>query len=214
MFLCQYCSREIPNKGGLAAHEPFCKSNPSRTQRQKSPNAHAKKGAVPWNKGLTASTDARIATVAEHLSNTMKGVHRNFSEDGLKRLSISTRSNMRKRYASGWEPTCGRCKKYSYSSPVAGDIKVDGTWELAVARHLDSIGVIWCRNKKRFPYTKPNGTPSTYQPDFYVETWDTFIEVKGYETELDKAKWAQFPLELQIWRKDAIYKIMDSWPSG
>lgn len=110
-------------------------------------------------------------------------------------------------YASGWEPTCGRCKKYDYVSPIAGVIKVDGTWELATAQYLDSLNVIWSRNKKRFDYIKPNGIPSTYQPDFYVEDWKCYIEVKGYERDLDKAKWSQFPDKLIIWKKDKIFEI-------
>ena len=89
----------------------------------------------------------------------------------------------KKLYASGWEPTCGRCKKYDYFSPIAGHIKLDGKWELATAKYLDSIGVNWIRNRKRFNYIKPDGKESTYQPDFYVTDWTTYIEVKGYETD-------------------------------
>ena len=44
-------------------------------------------------------------------------------------------------------------------------------------------------------------------PDFYVEDWDTYIEVKGYETALDRSKWSQFPHTLDIWRKDKIESI-------
>ena len=48
---CQYCDREINNKGGLVVHEKYCKENPGREQRKISPNAGAKKGSKPWNKG-------------------------------------------------------------------------------------------------------------------------------------------------------------------
>jgi hypothetical protein len=72
-----------------------------------------------------------------------------------KRLKIS--ENMRSRYAHGWQPTCGRCKKYKHFSKIAGNISVDGTWELRVAKYLDSIGVQWERNIKRFDYIRPDG---------------------------------------------------------
>ena len=114
---------------------------------------------------------------------------------------------MHERYAAGWEPVCGRCKKYDYISPAAGKIKVDGTWELKVAKYLDSIGVKWSRNCKRFPYIKPDQSGSTYQPDFFVEDWNSYLEVKGYETDLDRCKWSQFTEPLIVWRYEEIKKL-------
>lgn len=48
---CQYCHRELSNAGALSLHEKHCKDNPNRIQRTRSPNAGAKKGSTPWNKG-------------------------------------------------------------------------------------------------------------------------------------------------------------------
>lgn len=53
MIICEFCNREFSNAGGRGAHVPYCKVNPNRTQRPKSPNAHAKKGSTPWNRGKT-----------------------------------------------------------------------------------------------------------------------------------------------------------------
>lgn len=49
---CQYCNRIFSNAGGLGSHEPYCKSNPNRVQRKRSPKAGAKKGSIPWNKSI------------------------------------------------------------------------------------------------------------------------------------------------------------------
>ena len=52
-------------------------------------------------------------------------------------------SESRKRlYETGWESTCGRCKKIPYDSKKYGVIKVDGSWEFAVAIYLDSIAIL------------------------------------------------------------------------
>ena len=59
----------------------------------------------------------------------------------------------------------------------------------------------------RFNYIKPNGDKSTYCPDFFVHNWNSFIEVKGYETELDRCKWSQFNKNLLILRKNEIDEI-------
>ena len=52
MHMCKHCNKQFVNNGGLTTHEPYCKNNPDRIQRQKSPNAHRRKGSVAWNKGL------------------------------------------------------------------------------------------------------------------------------------------------------------------
>lgn len=52
MYSCQHCNKSYLNAGSLAGYEPYCKLNPNRTQRKKSPNAHAKIGTEPWNMGI------------------------------------------------------------------------------------------------------------------------------------------------------------------
>lgn len=48
---CQFCVKSMVNAGALSIHEKHCNNNPNRTQRYRSPNAGAKKGSTPWNKG-------------------------------------------------------------------------------------------------------------------------------------------------------------------
>lgn len=120
----------------------------------------------------------------------------------------SQRSRINSRYENGWLPKAGRCKKIKYTSAVAGEISVDGTWELAVAKYFDEQCLVWSRNTKRFPYTDMNGKLRHYTPDFWVENWNTYIEVKGYETELDRCKWASFPHKLQVWKRDRILSLL------
>lgn len=164
--------------------------------------------SVPWNKGKTKETDPTIFQATEKRKRSIEsGIYVPHRTPHSEETKLKMSDAKKRLYASGWEPICGRCKKYSYTSPIAGIIVVDGTWELLVARYLDFIGVEWGRNKKRFPYIKPNGKESTYQPDFYVASWDLFIEVKGYETSLDAAKWNQFPEKLTVWKREKIKEL-------
>ena len=39
-----------------------------------------------------------------------------------------------------------------------------------------------------------------YKPDFYLVDENLYIEVKGYETDLDHDKWSQFPHQLKVLR--------------
>lgn len=108
------------------------------------------------------------------------------------------------RYAEGWESRAGRCKKIKYNSPVAGEVSLDGSWELAVAQYLDTQHLTWKRNKTRFPYTHPKGYSATYCPDFYIEEWKSYLEIKGYETPLDRVKWSQFKCPLIVWKRQQL----------
>lgn len=154
------------------------------------------KGRPSWNSGKTKETDQRVKNQALSQKGKTSGFVKGSKHTEEWKLAQSERK--KKLYASGWEPTCGRCKKYDYASPSAGTVKLDGTWELKVAKFFDERGLVWKRNKKRFPYIKPDGKASTYQPDFFVEDWNCYVEVKGYETDLDRAKWSQFKENLKI----------------
>lgn len=66
-----------------------------------------------------------------------------------------------------------------YESQFAGQIKLDSKWELLVAKRLDELNVEWYRPRIRLPYLDSNGVEHGYFPDFYVKTFNCFIEVKS-----------------------------------
>ena len=61
MFKCQFCGKEVSNKGCLVIHEKSCKKNPNREKCQnRKGNRGNTKGYAAWNKGVTKETDERI----------------------------------------------------------------------------------------------------------------------------------------------------------
>ena len=46
-----------------------------------------------------------------------------------------------------------------------------------------------------------------YYPDFYIINLNLYVEIKGYKTERDIAKWLWFPHPLAVVEKDGIKKI-------
>ena len=100
----------------------------------------------------------------------------------------------------------GRCKKITYTSNTAGIVHLDGTWELEAAKYFDKMNFKWKRNTERFKYIFEN-TEHYYTPDFFIEDWNCYIEIKGYETDKDRCKWTQFPLNIKIWKHDKIKQI-------
>jgi hypothetical protein len=100
----------------------------------------------------------------------------------------------------------GRCRKLKYVSERFGEINIDGSWELAFCEWADKNSLDCRKNRKGFQYIKEDGSVSTYFPDF-EPIKNIFVEIKGYETELDKIKWSQFSGILIIVRKNDIKNL-------
>ena len=79
---------------------------------------------------------------------------------------------------------CGRSKKSYYKDEL-----MHSSWELLVAKWLDELGIKWTKKVDPFSYFW-NGSNRKFFPDFYLEELNLFIEVKGYETDRDTAKWS------------------------
>ena len=89
----------------------------------------------------------------------------------------------------------GSSKKYKhqwYTSPIAGLMFLDSSWEVKYAKFLDKENIEWKRNKEKFPYVFENKIRN-YIPDFYLIATNEYVEVKGYMTKKDEEKIRQFP---------------------
>ena len=82
---------------------------------------------------------------------------------------------------------CGRVKVEEYNGE-----KFHGKWEVEVAKWFDSNQIKWERKVPPVNYFW-NDSWHLYFPDFYLPEHDVYIEVKGYETERDLAKWSALP---------------------
>lgn len=205
-WICSKCGFEI--KSNREKHFKSCNGQGPRRSRPKIKGTDEYKRRV--SEGVKKAY--RETNLAEKISIGMQKAHREgkfiFTEEKKAQISESCRQAILKRYNEGWSPKAGRCKKIEYISPIAGKISVDGSWELRVAQYLDCINVVWFRNTKRFKYFNTlKNKESTYCPDFYIRDWNSYLEIKGYETELDKIKWNQFEHNLMIWKKEDLIRL-------
>ena len=79
----------------------------------------------------------------------------------------------------------GRCKWFEVSGQ-----KVQGTWERNVALKFNEMGIDWIKlktNNHTFDYTM-DGKTRCYTPDFYLPTFDVYLEIKGRWWGKDKEK--------------------------
>ena len=84
-------------------------------------------------------------------------------------------------------------------------IKLRGTWEVIFYNWAKNNNLNPQKCLKSFPYEWDK--PRQYFPDFYLPSLDVYVEVKGYETDRDIAKWKHFPEKLIILRKEEIEQI-------
>jgi len=220
-FLCEKCNKSFKTKGGFKIHKRFCKGIiinhicpkcnnyiPNSIEKHiKSCGNKVSTGRTKgWSKGLTKENSLELKKVSDTLKLRFSNPDNIYKHTEKTKKLLS--EILYKRYENGWEVRCGRCKKLDYHSDIAGDVKLDGGWELSVAKYLDSLNIKWTRNKRRFKYWNSiKNCESTYCPDFYVEDWNKYIEVKGYKTDLDEIKWKQFTEELEIWDKNKLKEL-------
>jgi len=110
------------------------------------------------------------------------------------------------RKLGGYVKGSGRGKKTWYMSKIAGRVFLDSSYELAYVSWLDEQEKPWKRNLIKFPYYW-EGEVRYYIPDFYLIDEDIYVEIKGYETEKDKAKWSAFPFKLKVLKRKDLREL-------
>jgi len=73
----------------------------------------------------------------------------------------------------------GKCKWYAHTKPSGETVKLQGTWEVAVARYFDANNIDYVAHRGRFPYTTPDGATRSYYPDFFLPSTNEHVDVKG-----------------------------------
>lgn len=119
---------------------------------------------------------------------------------------ISSREKVRKtvmeRVRNGtWHNSFSKSRTHIYKG-----IKLYGKWEVAYAMWLDDNDIEWRRPKESFVY-EFGGSDHRYTPDFYLIQEGVYVEVKGYKTEKDEAKWSQFPLKLKVLMGEDLHEM-------
>lgn len=175
---CSFCNKIFCVKNAVTNHERRCLNNPNRLLEIISIKEH----------GLRPEK-SRLGMLKYYESSE----NRKIQSDRMKRVAIDNPES----YNSS---NRGRTKQIIYNN-----IKFQGSWELIFYKWAEESNVLIERLNIGFSYIW-NGE-RTYFPDFYLPELDLYIEVKGYETDRDRAKWDQFPHKLKIVRKDDINKI-------
>ena len=193
-LFCKFCGKQCKNENSLRNHERMCTQNPDQSYREKF-NTKNNIGHSAWNKGLTKETDPRVAKCGKTYSkNHSLGLHKTY-ENGSKRPEVKekiSRSCLKRSQEGTWYTSLAKDMHIQYKGE-----DLHGSWELKYAQYLDSKNIVWLRNKERFLYVYKD-KQHYYTPDFYLPDANEYIEIKGYKTGKDYAKWKQFPKDKKL----------------
>lgn len=178
MFKCVFCDKESETKVGIGRHAAVCINNPNR----KIPN---RAGKPAWNSGL--KNDPRCQ-ISEENANNLRLIVKSRSAEWYKQHGKVVSKTINQKVENGtWHTSLAKKMHVNYKG-----VDLHGSWELAYAKWLDSQNIRWKRNTETFSYVFENKTRK-YTPDFYLIDSDEYVEIKGYQTAKDNAKWSQFP---------------------
>jgi len=104
--------------------------------------------------------------------------------------------------SGGYRKGSGRGKKGWYKGYWC-----DSSWELAWVIYSLDNGLKFTRNTQGFEYAF-EGKQRKYYPDYLMED-ETYVEVKGYETEQWKSKLSQFSGRLLVLGENEMKPILD-----
>lgn len=200
-FICRYCGKACKNKNSLAQHEIRCKENPdkismdylsSRDQSlvKRNPSNQfikAKKLGLPKPE-VSSETRQKISAI---------WLGRNHSEISKQKISKGMQIAVRK-YPDSYSSSNvnGRVKKVEYNGTI-----LDSQWEVDFAKYCDNNNIAWERPKLGIEYIYED-KKRIYYPDFYLPTYDVYVEVKGYERDKDICKWKSLTNLLIIKHKE------------
>lgn len=184
---CKFCGKLCKNNNSLRNHERLCKNNPNRQKSyfedkknmQKVIASRKSSGNInQWsNPDYTISDSTR-----NKLSKSMKD--KKLTDEHKAKISKTVNEKVKN---NEWHTSLAKNMHYEYKG-----IDLHGTWELKYAKWLDENDIKWQRCAETFKYVY-NDKERRYKPDFYLIETKEYVEIKGYTTDKDVAKWEQFP---------------------
>ena len=160
---CKICQREFTSRQAVTSHIHRSHKNPGISYGGR------QKGTPAWNKGLTGVQEAWN----KGKPGTFAG--RKHTDESKRKISEAMSINNKG----------GRSKWYE----VAGQ-KVQGTWERNIAIKFEELHINWKKLKTNRDILKyvMDEKERCYTPDFYLQDYNVYLEVKGYWWGSDKEK--------------------------
>lgn len=192
ILFCSFCNRECKNSSSYKNHVRLCKLNPNAQKTLFHDPIFQRTKQNTNRKRSNQYIKCRELGIEYQTSDETR---KKISESNLRRTKEFNKKNgeklaktIRRKVEEGtWHTSLAKRMHINYNG-----VDLHGSWELAYAQYLDRQQIKWIRNKESFPYHYED-KQRRYTPDFYLPESDVYIEIKGYKTAKDDAKWTQFP---------------------
>ena len=191
-LLCQFCGKSCKNNNSQRNHERLCKSNPNKQSTHFQTDYN--KNRTPTNHYIKAqSLGLKKPEVSDETRKKLSDANKARSKELTQSIGEKSSKTILEKARNGdWHVSLAKNMHYNYQG-----FDLHGTWELRLAMYMDDNKITWWRCDDIFEY-EFDGRTLSYQPDFYLPKFDLYIEVKGYATEKDFAKWKQFPKDKKL----------------
>lgn len=198
LFICRYCSSQCKNHNSFINHERMCKLNPSRIISEKTDKWYSAMAGKTGNNQYTKAKETGIpyemkdSTREKH---SINGIQRDkngyWTEERRESHSVAMSHAVVKHPNSYSSGNRGRVKRIQYDG-----LLFQGNWELCFYKWCKQNNISVAKCDEWFEY-EFEGTRK-YFPDFILKDYNVYVEVKGYKTKKDEAKWSQFKKKLLI----------------
>lgn len=166
-YSCKYCGKTCKNKNSQSQHQVRCPENPERIAT--SIPGFNNQGRVAWNKGTTG--------LIHHSEET---------KEKLRESSLRAKEEIQSRpeYAEYRRKMSELAKSRTLGGfhfrrgVIYGDVKLDSSYEVRVAKDLDRNNVAWQRCGQ-FYYKDDAGVEHHYTPDCYLPDYDVYLDPKN-----------------------------------
>ena len=204
MFSCPICQKEFETGsklgGHVSSHTRIGKLRPAK------PGTETFRNCVHCGKEF-GSRSIGAHVISCKLNPQFESYRKNRSEAAKKRewsqehREKMSKTVMKKVEEGTWHLSFSKSRTHEYKG-----IKFHGLWEVKFAMNLDSKNVVWRRPTEKFQYIF-EGKTRNYTPDFWIPELESYVEIKGYTTPKDEAKWSQFPLKLIILKGEDLVQL-------
>lgn len=167
MYTCQYCNSTLTSRP--ANHVRWCKSNPqSATHREEARlRKLGKTGVASSNQYIKAREEGKPVPSSPAKGTTYIG--RPHTEASKKKMSTAALASPHRRLVRSVT---------EYTKLDGTTVKLDSSWEVALAKALDVSGISW---ERPYPlkWVDSDGSWHHYFPDFYLPEYQIYLDPKG-----------------------------------
>ena len=211
MFICKFCKSERISSNSLKQHEIRCSNNPDKLNLKREFRSGVKAGWTlerkeKWKKRLKEDNINGKGWFSEKCKRESKEREQiPWSKERRESHSLKMQKVVLENPES-YNRNSGRAKVFYVKNLNQEILKVRGSWEKIFVEWCNINNILCLVKNTSFEYFYEN-KKHNYFPDFYLPVTNEWIEIKGYETEKDRAKWLAFPNTLKIFKQKEIKKM-------